>query len=155
MLKRNTASISSLRPSLRTLTPFLYFCLILSLTWHDFSFSSSIHIAPTNIASTPTIVAGHLGDSSETAVNKGNASRRLPPLLTSVPKLPSGPRLRLENQDDDLPTIHFSWVVASNALCLPSLRIDPIVWDSGTPSFLLASAYGLVPFAIPPPFRIA
>lgn len=151
MLQRNTSYIASLRTYLRSLTPVLYFCLIISLAWHDSGFTSSV-----NATSAPTIVAGHLGDYSDLAVNQGTASRRLPALLASAPKLPSGSRLRLESQDDDLPPIQPCWTVAGDPFCLPSLRIDPIAWDSEkTPSFLLPSAYGLVPFANPPPFFLA
>ena len=150
MHQRKTIDMPSLRTCLRSLTLFLYVCLAGSLTWYEASFCLSASITPAQ-----TAVLGHLGDSDSSAVKQGSASRRLPSLLTSAPKLQSATRLRPENRDDDLPPIRLCRAVASEALCLPSLRTDPVAWDRGTPPFLLPSAYGLVPFAIPRPFRLA
>ncbi|MDL2272616.1 hypothetical protein LJC23_06255 [Desulfovibrio sp. OttesenSCG-928-I05] len=150
MLQRNIISISRLRTRFRPLTPFLYFFLIVSLTWYESAFSP----APHSFSSSAT-VAEHSDDDSTTAVNQGSASRRLPSVLTPGPKLPSGSKLRPDNRDDELPPIQLCWAIAGEPFNLPSLRIEPVVWDSGTPSFLLPSAYGLVPFAIPPPSGLA
>lgn len=148
MLQRYTSYTSRLRTWLRPLTPFLYLCLILSLTWYESSFTPFTSSTPA-----PTTIAWHSGDYGGAAVRQGSASHRLPSLLSSAPKLPSSARLRTENRGNDLPPAQLCWAITADTLCLSPLRIDPVVWDSGTPSFLLPSAYGLVPFAIPPPFR--
>lgn len=150
MFQRHAPYFSRVRACLRPLTPFLYICLILSLTWYESSFSPSADITPT-----PTVTAGHSGDYGGFALRQGTASPRLPSLLTSAPKLPPSTRLRPENRDNDLPSAQPCWSVAGDPLRISSLRIDPVVWDSGTPSFLLPSSYGLVPFAIPPPSSLA
>lgn len=148
MFQRNTVYTSSLRACLRPLSLFLYFCLVVSLIWYESSFSPSV-----NFTSTPTIVAGHFGKHAKSSVNQGSASRRLPSLLAPAPKLPSSTRLRPENRNNDLPPLQICGALAGDTLCLSSLRIDPVAWESRTPSFLLPSSHGLVPFAIPPPFR--
>ena len=149
MLQRKTPYIFSLRTCLRLLTPFLYFCLVLSLTWYESSCSTS-----TSITATPTAVAGHFNVHAGVAVSQGKAAHRLPSLLAPAPKLPSSTRLRPENRDEDSPLFQPRWGVVSETACLFSLDIDPVAWESRTPSFLLPSAYGLIPFAIPPPFRL-
>ena len=149
MFQRNTAYIPRLRSCLRLLTPFLYLCLIISLTWYEANFS-----APMHSAAMPPAVTGHLSVHSGFTLSQKKASHRLPSLLASAPKLPSGTRLRPENRDDEPIPLQLSWDVASARPCLSPPRIDPVAWDSGTPSFLLPSAYGLVPFAIPPPSRL-
>ena len=150
MVQQNSLYICRLRACLRFLTPFLYVCLILSLTWYETSFSTSI-----GVTSAPAAAIGHADSYNGATVSQGKASHRLPSVLTPALKLPSSTRLRPENRDDDLSPSQSCWAVAGDPPCLSALRIDPVAWDSRTPSFLLPSAYGLVPFALPPPFRLA
>ncbi|SBW04095.1 exported hypothetical protein [uncultured delta proteobacterium] len=148
MSQRKIVYLSRLRTCLRLLTPFLYSCLILSLTWYESSPNLS-----TSITATPTAVAKHLDVHAGFAVSQGKTSRHLPSLLAPVTKLPSSARLRPENRDNgnEPPLFQPYWAIASDTPYRSSRRIDPIAWESRTPSFLLPSAYGLVPFAIPPP----
>ena len=140
---RNTAYISRFRSCSRLQTLLLYFCLILSLTWYESGFS----------APTPAVIAGPFKKVDISALGRAYPYR-LPSLLAAAPKLSSLTRIRPENRDDELPPIQplprEGFVNATP--CLPSLRIDPVAWNSRTPSFLLPSSYGLVPFSIPPPF---
>lgn len=148
MPQRNTLYIQRLRSCLRLLTPVLYFCLIVSVTWYESSFSTS-----TRTTATLTAVAGHHDVDNGFELSQENASRRLPSLLAPVAKLPLSARQRPENQNNNLSPLQPCWaVVVSDTPRLFSLRIDPVAWESRPPSFLLPSAYGLVPFAIPPPF---
>ena len=154
MLQLNTPYPPSLRAPLRFQALFLFFSLIiLLLTCHEFGFGP-----PQHVVSTPTNVVGCLGDYDRSAINKDYAAHHLPAVLRPAFNLSSCKGLRRSgNRSDDYPPIqpHLSWAVVSSVPRLPSLRIDPIAWDSRTPSFLLPSAYGLVTFAIPPPLCLA
>ncbi len=150
MFQRHAPYISRLPARSRSVTSFLYICLILSLTWYESSLSPSA-----DITAAPASIAGYSSGYGGFALKQGAASSRLPSLLTSAPKLPPSMRLRPENRDNDPPSAQFCWAAAEDSLRLSSLRIDPAVWDSGPPSFLLPSAYGLVRFSIPPPSSLA
>jgi hypothetical protein len=119
MLRRKVSCISCFRACSDRLDLFLYFCLILSLTWYE---------SGSNIL-TSTGVARYLNTYTGFAVSQDDASHRQPSLLCPTPKLQSGTRLRPENRDDDLPSIQPlpCRVVASDSSCLPSPRIDPVV----------------------------
>ncbi|CAK7006800.1 MAG: hypothetical protein DELT_00272 [Desulfovibrio sp.] len=148
MFQRNTSYFSSFRSRSRLRTLFLYFCLVISVTWYEPGFKPSTAFTPQ-----PTVVAERLSKHNKFALIRLNATHRLPSLLASAPRPSPGTRLRPENPDGDFPPLQLfpCWAIVDNTPCLPSLRIDPIMWESRTPSFLLPSAYGLVPFAIPPP----
>lgn len=149
MLQRKPTYISSMRARLRLLTPFLCFCLIFSLTWYESSLCRSI-----NITFKAAAVAGRPDVYSKFTPSRVRPSHRLPSLLATAPQLPSVTRMRPENRATGLLPVHFWWAVASGTSCPSFLRIDPVAWRSRTPSFLLPSSYGLVPFAIPPPPRL-
>jgi hypothetical protein len=155
MFQRIATCPFSLRDGVRLPTWLLCICLIVPLAWHEAGFGAPARLAgaPTLSSLSALLVAGHPGGHGP-VVRQKVAPPHLPALVpASNPATGTG--LRSGSRDDD-PAFAQSpmpWGGAGAALRLPSLRIDPVAWDSGTPSFLLPSAHGLVLFAIPPPLR--
>ena len=148
MFQRFVTRTLSPRAGLRAQVIVLCFCLIMPLASHGSGFGVVAHFAFAH-----EVVAGYSGDHGKSALHRGFASHRLPALLTPAPNLASILVLRSGSRSDDFTDTQFPlpWTAVDDVPCFPSLRIDPITWDMGTPSFLLPSAYGLVRFSIPPP----
>ncbi|MDL2285456.1 hypothetical protein LJB93_01780 [Desulfovibrio sp. OttesenSCG-928-F07] len=149
MLKQTTLFISGLRTCLQVLILLLCFCMAASPAWLN---AGASHNANSTVIS--TFVVEQLNEHNGPAIKQGKASRQLPSLRSSTPKLQPATRIRHENRDNGFIPAQLSWALTSTTVCLPALRIVPVVWGRGTPPFLLPFAYGLIPFAIPPPFLL-
>jgi hypothetical protein len=147
MFQRIATCPLSLRAGLRVQTWLLCVCLIVPLAWHESGFSASVSDLPAHALFVADYPGGQGAD-----VRRESAPQHLP-VLVPASNLASGTGLRSGNRDDDPASAHASspWTALGAVFRLSSLRIDPVAWDSGTPSFLLPSAYGLVLFALPPP----
>lgn len=143
-----TQNLLYLRTILRVQTLILCVCLLAPLALYEPGFGASSSAAG-------TVLAGPSSHGGGAAVRLDFLAHRLPLSLTQAPSLTPVTGLRSGVRDDFSADSSLSdWAAAIASLCLPSLRIDPIAWDSRTPSFLLPSAHGLVSFAIPPPLYL-
>ena len=151
MFQRIATCTPSLRAGLRLQTLVLCICLIAPLTWRESGFDPAAGLR--SPPSAPSAVAGYLGGQDNSVVRRNFAPPHLPASLTPAPGLALNPGLRSGSRDGDSPPAKSFQprAVAGYAPGLFSPRIDPVAWDSGTPSFLLPSAHGLVSFAMPPP----